>query len=102
MKHSGKDIVNLFFNFVFLYKIEHEIQGITRNNESANFTFKQNLNKLIPGLHYKNKHFLCSIHIINLGVQSFLKILNGKYIITDKDLYFESSDVDLNDDARLH
>lgn len=78
--HTGKAIADMFFKSITEFDLEEKIQGITLNNVAANSTFINELGKLIKEAGYKidtvNQHFRCFSHILNLGVQDILKMLN--------------------------
>ena len=79
-KHSGEDIANLFYQTLEIYNLTQKIQGITMDNAASNTTFILKLGEILQGkgitFDSENQHFRCFAHIINLGVQDALKILN--------------------------
>ena len=99
-KHAGSDIAQIFHNVTEFYEISEKIVGITLDNVSANTTFIEELEKILTSksieFDKEDQHFRCLAHIINLGVQDLLQLLEidlENQDILDKD-DSESSDDD--------
>lgn len=74
-KHSGESVANLLYDVLRSYGLLNLIQGVTTDNAASNFTMMSSLGKLLLNFDYKNKHFVCFAHIMNLAAQDFMKII---------------------------
>ena len=93
-KHAGSDIAQIFHNVTEFYEISEKIVGITLDNVSANTTFIEELEKILKSksieFDKEDQHFRCLAHIINLGVQDLLQLL---------EIDLENHDILDNDDS---
>lgn len=64
------------------YEVEDKIGGITVDNVAANTTFMTEFKQILSGKNVafdsEDQHFRCFPHIINLGVQDLLKLINSQ------------------------
>lgn len=78
-RHTGKDIATVFFTSLIDFDIASKIQGITLDNAASNTTFISELKTLLQesdiSFNTDDQHFRCFAHILNLGVQDILKLL---------------------------
>ena len=94
--HTGASVANILFDVLKSYDVLDCIQGVTTDNAAANFTMMSSLETLIPGFDYKNKHFVCFAHILNLAVQDFMKVVEPNRNNLNIENDFEEED-DIND-----
>lgn len=78
-KHSGADIAKTFFESAKYYNVLDKIAGITLDNVSANSTFIEELKTILENENIEfdinDQHFRCLAHVLNLGVQDILKLM---------------------------
>lgn len=80
-KHSGKDIAEFFYESLKKFDLIKKIQGITTDNARVNDTFVAEFCKISDdeGVSYNSDiHFRCLSHVLNLGVQSILRVHQSK------------------------
>ena len=102
--HAGKDIANIFFHVLKEYGIQNKVQGITVDNASANTTFIRELKVLMENenidFDIEDQHFRCFSHIMNLGVQDVLKLINIEITeFTKSTESFKDKTSDMDDDT---
>lgn len=68
-KHCGRDITNLFFKSLSECDLFQKIQAITLGNTNVKIRWICRYKIL------ENSHLKCFAHVINLGVQEFLKMV---------------------------
>ena len=79
-RHTGKDIAQMFFKTWQDFNLVNKVQGITMDNAAANTTFikESGIIMLKENVQFNidDQHFRCFAHILNLGVQDILKLIN--------------------------
>lgn len=95
--HAGKDTAKSFFETIEDFQITQKVLGITVDNTRANFRFMKELSYLIP-FDYKNQHFQCYSHILNIAVQAMLKQL-GLEITSEEDNVEKENEEEIEDDG---
>lgn len=100
--HTGASTANILFEVLKSFDLLDCIQGVTTDNAAVNFTMMRSLETLVPGFDYKNKHFVCFAHILNLAVQDFMKVVEPNrdiYILdTEKDLEYLENEIEAEND----
>ncbi|CAB0030851.1 unnamed protein product [Trichogramma brassicae] len=90
-KHSGKDIADIFYKILKTYKVQNSIAGITLDNASANTKFITELSKILEkddaDFDREDQHFRCLAHVLNLGVQDILKLMEFSGVDSEDDDY---------------
>lgn len=105
-KHTGRDIAKIFFDVLKHYGIQDKVQGITVDNASANTTFIRELDVLMKkekiDFNIEDQHFRCFSHIMNLGVQDVLKLINIEVTESSEFCCTEASDKNNVDDDEFY
>lgn len=98
--HTGASVAKILFEVLKSYDMLDCIQGVTTDNAAVNFTMMRSLETLVPGFDYKNKHFVCFAHILNLAVQDFIKVIepNRNSLDIEKDFDYLEDEIEVEND----